>query len=225
MLVGGHAALAWAAVYGVRHAFTTDDLDWHTTDRRAPGVYAERLGAAATLREATDGGFHLAVVNVEDDVGTPRTVDFISGVHGVAHSEQLEQKAVELDIGGIKLRVLHPVHVLCSKVANLNLPGRGRGMDVAQARVAVHVVGAFAHDVARQDPRAARRLAQRVYELAKTEAARDARVRHGVDVYAAIEPWPEMDPDFREHYYVRCRERLDAAHEARVQRLSEGSVG
>ena len=216
VLVGGHAALAWAAVYGVEHGATTTDLDWHTTDRNAVRTYVERLTGTPTLRESTDGGFHLAVVRAVDGAGVDRTVDFISGVHGVAHNEGLEKRALVLELGGCRLKVLHPVHVQCSKFANLSLPNRGDPMDVAQAEIATKVVERFTQSLAEKDPRAARAVAKRVLELARGPAGRAAREKHGLDAFAAIQPWPTMDPDFRERFYPQTRQALDAAFERRL---------
>ena len=66
-----------------------------------------------------------------------RTIDFLATIFGVASNEGVAAKAMTMDVAGANIQVLNPVHLLCSKVANLSLPGRGGPMDVEQARVAV----------------------------------------------------------------------------------------
>jgi hypothetical protein len=122
-------------------------------------------------------------------------------------------------VGGVELHVIHPVHLLASKLANLRLPGRGSPMDVEQARVAIVVAGRFCADVAASNPRQARKLADAIYDVARARRAIEVCVRHGLDALAAVEPWASMDPDFRERRYPRYRARIDELLARERQRL------
>ncbi len=150
------------------------------------------------------------MVRAADRRGVERTIDFLATIFGVASNEGVAAKAMTMDVAGANIQVLNPVHLLCSKVANLSLPGRGGPMDVEQARVAVRVLSSFAEAVAKSDTRRGRAIAKRVLQLAKSPAGWVARERYGVDAFESIQAWECMDRDFRENYFPRVRGKLDA---------------
>ena len=208
VLVGGHATLAWAEAMGVRHGATTDDVDWFAPSVLAVEAYAARLGLPAYVNGSPISP-SLAIVEVPGKVAEDegRSVDLLRIVHGVRNAE-LQKFALELDVAGHTVLAMHPVHVLCSKISNLSLPGRGDPNDVAQARVAVCVAETFLRRTALEAPRSARAHAKRIFDLARKPSGRTAWDKHGIDAFDAVQSWPGMDKDFVGQRYPAWRAEI-----------------
>jgi hypothetical protein len=90
------------------------------------------------------------------------------------------------DIG--RLRVIHPIDVLDSRIQNLHvLPEKRTEAGIAQARLAVDVVRAFIRqEVATRDERAGLKLLERVADIANDIAAVRVFLLYGIDPLKAV---------------------------------------
>jgi hypothetical protein len=115
-------------------------------------------------------------------------VDFLSGVAGLT-TKDLARRAIELDIPEIgRLRVIHPVDVLDSRIQNLHLlPEKRNDAGIAQARLALGVARAFiAREVATRGERVGLKLLERIAEMASDIAAVRIFLLYGIDPLEAI---------------------------------------
>jgi hypothetical protein len=117
-----------------------------------------------------------------------KQVDLLSGVVGLT-TKDLLRRAVEMQVPGIgRLRVMHPIDVLDSRIQNLHLlPEKRNAAGVAQAGLAVSVARAYIQaEIAAQGERAALRLLERVADIARDIAAVRVFLRFGVDPLEAV---------------------------------------
>jgi hypothetical protein len=120
--------------------------------------------------------------------GGIKQVGFLSGVVGLT-TKDLQRRAVEMDVPDIgRLRVLHPIDVLDSRIQNLDLlPEKRTPAGVAQARLAVDVVRAFIRgEIRSRGERAGLKLLERVVAIAAEIAAVRVNLRQGIDPLDAI---------------------------------------
>jgi hypothetical protein len=177
LLVGGQALAFWA-----------DHLDVKRPPRLVSGVTADAdfIGDSVLARELGNRlGWHTWIPALDDS--TPQTgkvtqrtssggvkqVAFLSGVVGLT-TKDLARRAVELEVPGIgRLRVLHPVDVLDSRIQNLHLLAEKRNATgVAQATLAVAVARAYIQgQIATRGERTALKLLERVAGIAGDIAA------------------------------------------------------
>lgn len=107
----------------------------------------------------------------------------------------VRERAVELRLPHVRLRVMHPLDVLKSRLDNLyGLTEKQNELGRAQLRAAIAVARAFLLEAARTEnaPRARRpatlRYASFIERLARSAAGRKVAARHGIHVADAIEP-------------------------------------
>jgi hypothetical protein len=120
--------------------------------------------------------------------GEVKQVDFLSGVVGLT-TKDLARRAIEMDIPDIdRLRVIHPVDVLDSRIQNLHLlPEKRNDAGIAQARLALGVARAFiAREVATRGERVGLKLLERIAEMATDIAAVRVFLLYGIDPLEAV---------------------------------------
>ena len=120
--------------------------------------------------------------------GEVKQVDFLSGVAGLT-TKDLIRRAIELEVPEIgRLRVIHPVDVLDSRIQNLHvLPEKRTDAGIAQARLAVDVARAFVRqEVATRDERAGLKLLERIAAIASDIAAVRVFLLYGIDPLQAV---------------------------------------
>jgi hypothetical protein len=96
-----------------------------------------------------------------------KQVDFLSGVVGLT-TKDLIRRAIEMEMPDIgRLRVIHPIDVLDSRIQNLHLlPEKRTDAGIAQSRLAVDVARAFIRlEVATRDERACLKLLERAADI------------------------------------------------------------
>jgi hypothetical protein len=191
LLVGGQALAFWA-----------DHLQVERPESLISGVTADAdfIGDAAL---ATTLGKHLGwqtwIPSLDDS--TPQTgkvthrtssgvkqVDFLSGVVGLT-TKDLARRAIEIEIPDIgRLRVIHPLDVLDSRIQNLHLlPEKRNDAGIAQARLALGVVRAFtATEVATRGERVGLKLLERIADMATDIAAVRVFLLYGIDPLEAV---------------------------------------
>ena len=130
-LVGGQAINLWAETYYARAAelaefgpYTSKDIDYFGRVQAAEKL-AKALGGTVSTPEIDDATPHTAIVEA-DFQGQHLIIDFLGAVLGV-EPEAMERRAVNLSVpmtlhgepGHILIPVMHPVHCLQSRVANV----------------------------------------------------------------------------------------------------------
>lgn len=120
--------------------------------------------------------------------GKVKRVDFLSGVAGLT-TKDLARRAVEMVIPDIgRLRVIHPLDVLDSRIQNLHLlPEKRNDAGIAQARLSLGVARAFiARQVATHGERIGLKLLERIAQMATDIAAVRVFLLHGIDPLEAV---------------------------------------
>lgn len=142
VLVGGQALNHWCRQFEDApelegKVFTSKDVDFQGT---ASDMYeaAERLHGEP-VRAAKGPTTFLGYVQFQPDDGEGAAkVDFLSAPEGLAASDVYDG-SIEIDIDDIHLRVMHPVHCLASRVANvMTIPNKyDNDHGVSQLRAAI----------------------------------------------------------------------------------------
>jgi hypothetical protein len=111
------------------------------------------LDAEIVVPDFDDPTPNIALVWTTDENGRPLRIDFLAVVHGVR--KNLDESAIEAEIldaeqrpTGITFRVMHPLHMLRSRVANtITLPGYDTPHAIRQVRAAAHCLRAFIESI------------------------------------------------------------------------------
>jgi len=182
IIVGGQAVNFWADRYAADEPallafrpFTSRDLDL-----LAGIANAYRLASAtkSELERPRRGAASPVLANVEVKTGeVVRSVQFLKSVRGVTNRE-IEDNAVQFDIGEVKISVADPITMLKAKLHNLvELDQRGRNdrNHVEVLRFCVHLFFERQLAAAEETDAAAReclRNMQRVLELSRSAIAK-----------------------------------------------------
>ncbi len=192
LLVGGQALAFWADHLQVERpanlvSGVTADADFIGDSVLAKDL-ARRLGWQIWIPALDDSTPQTGKVTHRTKSGQVKQVDFLSGVVGLT-TKDLVRRAIEMEMPGIgRLRVIHPIDVLDSRIQNLHLlPEKRTDAGVAQARLAVDVVRAFIRqEVATRDERVGLKLLERVADIAGDIAAVRVFLLNGVDPLNAV---------------------------------------
>ncbi len=204
LLVGGQALAFWASHYDVERpeelvAQITSDVDFV-----GPGAVAADLGKQLgwkvflpTLDEATS---QTGKVSKTLPDGGVKQIDFLSGVVGL-DTTAIEKRAAESTWPGskVKVRVMHPLDVLMSRIKNLEvLADKRNAAGVAQAHLAVRVAAAFIAQLAKEGNQGRLLDAiERVVDIARDQGALKIYSRYGVDPLRAIPVADVKSPKFQ----------------------------
>jgi hypothetical protein len=192
LLVGGQALAFWADHLQVERPVTlvsgvTADADFIGDSQLAKDL-AKRLGWQIWIPALDDSTPQTGKVTQRTKSGQVKQVDFLSGVVGLT-TKDLVRRAIELEMPQIgRLRVIHPIDVLDSRIQNLHLlPEKRTEAGIAQARLAVDVARAFIRsEVVTRDERAGLKLLERVADIAGDMAAVRVFLLYGVDPLKAV---------------------------------------
>jgi hypothetical protein len=192
LLVGGQALAFWADHLQVERpanlvSGVTADADFIGDSFLARDL-AKRLGWQLWIPALDDSTPQTGKVTQRTKGGQVKQVDFLSGVIGLT-SKDLVRRAIEMEIPQIgRLRVIHPIDVLDSRIQNLHLlPEKRTDAGIAQARLGVNVARAFIRsEVATRDERAGLKLLERVADIADDMAAVRVFLLYGVDPLKAV---------------------------------------
>ena len=114
-------------------------------------------------------------------------VDFLASVAGLA-TVDVVRRAVEMEVPQIgRLRVMHPIDVLDSRVQNLDLiPSKRTPAGVSQAKLAIDVARAsVAAEIVERGEKKALRLLERIAAIAADDGATRVFLRYGIDPLAS----------------------------------------
>lgn len=192
LLVGGQALAFWADHLQVERpadlvSGVTADADF-IGDAALARALGSRLGWETWIPPLDDATPQTGKVTHRTKAGGVKQVDFLSGVVGLT-TKDLARRAFELEVPDIgRLRVIHPIDVLDSRIQNLHLlPGKRTHAGIAQARLAVNLVRAYIRrEVASDGEKAGLRLLERVADIARDIAAVRVFLLYAVDPLEAI---------------------------------------
>jgi hypothetical protein len=192
LLVGGQALAFWADRLDVSRPAALESGVTADADFIGDASLAQRLGRElgwkTWLPTLDDASPQTGKVTRTLPDGTIKQVDFLSGVAGLT-TKDLNRRAVELVVPNIgRLRVLHPVDVLDSRIQNLRLiPAKRNQAGLAQAQLAIDVVRTYiAATIQAEGERAGLRLLERVVSIASDLASRQVFLLHGIDPLLAV---------------------------------------
>lgn len=150
ILVGGQAIETWGVVFDVlaptgdRYPLT-EDTDWLGSAEDAKWL-CNLLGLDNTeifFPSVDDMTPSSALAYLSRPGGRIVMMDFLHSIVG-PKNEKVRKLAMEIVVGGTKVRVLHPLLCLESRMANLrDIPAKRRGNGPMQAVWAVNIVRAF----------------------------------------------------------------------------------
>lgn len=229
LLVGGQALAFWAAHYAVARPLELAAQITADVDFVGRGSIASRLGKALgwnvflpTLDDATS---QTGKVTKQVPGGGVKQIDFLSGVVGL-DTTAIEKRAAETTLGGSdsKIRVMHPLDVLASRIKNVEvLPEKRDRIGLAQAKLAVNVAGAFLRELAAKgDGRSLLNAVERVIDLALDPGALKVHARFGIDPLAAITPDDITTPEFHEERWPRVLSEVDRHRRALARDYAGG---
>lgn len=192
LLVGGQALAFWADHLQVERpenlaSGVTADADF-IGDAALAATLGKRLGWQTWIPSLDDSTPQTGKVTHRTKSGKVKQVDFLSGVVGLT-TKDLARRAIEMAIPDIgRLRVIHPVDVLDSRIQNLHLlPEKRNDAGIAQARLALGVARAFvAREVATRGERVGLKLLERIAEMATDIAAVRVFLLYGIDPLEAV---------------------------------------
>ncbi len=192
LLVGGQALAFWADHLQVARpadlsSGVTADADFIGDSVLAKDL-GKRLGWQTWIPALDDSTPQTGKVTHRTRSGEIKQVDFLSGVVGL-NTKDLARRAIELEVPQIgRLRVIHPIDVLDSRIQNLHLlPEKRTQAGKAQARLAVDVARAFiSQEIAARGERVALKLLERVAEIAGDIAAIRVFLLYGIDPLQAV---------------------------------------
>jgi hypothetical protein len=202
VLVGGQALAFWVYRLGVvvpegipgisnDADFLSIDGDPRSVDRFARVLGGQTLFPGPRALTALLGQAFVPLPG--DEV---LNVDVLRQVFGLG-TEAVAKRAVQAQLGSATFRVMHPLHVLQSRLLNLHkLPEKQNDKGLMQLRLAVDVVREHLRQVATSQLAAQvaagrgplQRLVSDVERLARDDAGRKVARRHGVHVADAIDP-------------------------------------
>ncbi len=204
VLVGGQALEVWSVLLNVppptgNGSPLTEDTDWLGSAADAKwlaGLLDDTMVVDLKLATLDDSTANTAVMLLHRD-GTNRVLlmDFLHSVTGLTDKE-IQALAVPIDLphkddgGTITLRVLHPLHCMASRLANLKTHASKRnGNGVQQAEWAIHILAAWLNTVALGGNEAqVRKACTSVADLAYKDYSQYCYHTYGLDPLKAITP-------------------------------------
>lgn len=213
VLVGGQALGVWIGYFKLEAELevpvTSEDVDFVASQDDAL-LIARELKGQVRLAQPFDHSPNLATVEVPRDGDSHLEIDILKCVFGV-ENEDLRREARGVEIQGTTFLVMHPVHVLESRIANtLQLQGRyesPRGL--AQLKAAVMCTHEYLRAVSMADMAVALEWARRVANWAHDNAKGDlAWRRHKIDLLDAV-PLEALSFDFRNREWPYLLARVE----------------
>ena len=211
ILVGGQALNVLAVHYGLDAIATavSNDIDFFgnaTLAREAGKAWGGRTRKPDMDNHTPNSALVLVEIH-----GQTHQIDFMSQILGVQANE-LENWAASVEVGGKAFHVMHPLHVLQSQLQNVYgvLDRRSMGpRALSRTALAIKVAERSTREYLDDgDIRAARKAAERVVEIAATEAGLRAWHADRLDLLTAIpshNKWPE---EFLEKRLPQIRDML-----------------
>lgn len=186
-IVGGQSLNLWAERYSDRFPeldaygpFTSKDIDYFG-HRQAAAKLANALDGELLCPSMDDATPNTAVVRATIN-GRLVVIDFIASVLGIMHVDHLKRHAVQITArmrgvdgshhGSIAIPVMHPVHCMISRIANVLSPATRRQDDNAMRQLAASrwvVYGYLQEMLESSEIRAATDVVQDLYDYIRSD--------------------------------------------------------
>jgi hypothetical protein len=149
-----------------------------------------------------------------------KQIDFLGSIVGLK-TEGIQRRAVVLNLAnGIRVRVLHPLDVLESRLKNLaQLPSKRDSQGIAQAHLAIDVVRCFLEQLLSEEP--ARRLLdaiERVIRMAQEKSLETVFHDYEIDLLDAVPADRVSSEEFRTRRWPQILTLMTEQRRAYAQR-------
>lgn len=205
VLVGGQSLAIWVDRYDlalpVGVASVSSDVDFLSLavgadGRRLVQQLAQRLNGRSLFPSRRALTALIGQVQIETAPGSSLSVDIIHRIMGPS-IEHVVQRALQVELGAARFRLMHPLDVLHSRLANLHqLRSKQDDKGRMQLALAIAVAREFVREQART-AQGSRGLASgrspvqgyvsAIERLATSDAGRKSAARHGLHVADAID--------------------------------------
>ena len=206
LLVGGQALAFWAQYYqvkplGVLAVNVTSDADFVGTAQVARDLSQslKPLGWRYWQPSVDDATPQTAKLSKRIEGQGIKQIDFLNSIVGLK-TEAIQRRAVVLNLtDGIRVRVLHPLDVLESRLKNLaQLPSKRDPQGIAQAHLAIDVVSSFLEQLLTEQPaRWSLDAIERVVRIAQEKSLETVIHDFGLDLLNAIPADRVSSEEFR----------------------------
>jgi len=224
LLVGGQALAVWATWFEIE---TPAELsDKVTTDADFVGSKADASALNKHLHwtmwkpQVGDHTSQTAKLTKLVENHGVKQIDFLSAIIGL-DTREIRKRAVSLTLPpATRINVLHPVHVMASRLKNLQLlPEKQNAIGVAQARLSIKIVAAFLEDrIAADGSHGALTWVERVADIALDSSLGNTLDQYGLDPLQSV-PADKIDiPDFKAKRWPQLLERAGEARQTRTRR-------
>ncbi len=227
LLVGGQALAFWAQHYqlrlpGVLSANVTSDADFVGAAQVARDLWRslKPMGWRYWQPSADDATSQTAKLTKRIEGQGIKQIDFLGSIVGLK-TEGIQQRATVLNLAdGMRIRVLHPLDVLESRLKNLaELPSKRAPQGIAQAHLAIDVVRCFLEQLLREGP--PRRLfnaIDRVARMAQEKSLESVFYGYGLDLLAAVPADRVPSEEFRTRRWPQILTLITDQRRAHAQR-------
>lgn len=201
VLVGGQSLNFWAEQFRE----TVPELD-----RLAPfqSKDIDFLGSVADVEACARHLGGKVAYPMPDQVATPQVgivhcvvngrnvrIDFLGYLAGV-DTKLARSSAIPAEIDGVILRVLHPVAIVQSRLANIFTLRRSDPLAVRQMQISVYVAREYMRLAAAENKRIGLNLVERVFKIALSARGTRLWLDHNIDIFAAVQPFPGLPDSF-----------------------------
>lgn len=208
VLIGGQALNLWAERYSSSTPelaavapFTSKDIDFYGSASQVARC-AELLGGTHRLFNVNDRTAAAGVVTTPSGF----EIDLVHAPRGV-RPDQLALRAVYLS----SVRVMHPMHVLESRAANVVHIPRADEHSLKQLRAAVIIAREFIREVLRdRGAREAHPLNEWAFTIAASDDSLAVWRAFAIDMFAAVLQDPELGEPFATRRYPQMAAKVMA---------------
>jgi hypothetical protein len=252
ILVGGQALGIWVDLLidpdrldELGGPVTSKDVDFFGS-RHLARELADHLGGRVVEPDPEHVGTPEAALVLYERDGETIQIDIMGRLAGLSNKE-IENGWIEQPYGQetdqVLIRILAPMEILLSRIANVTVLRRGTPGAIRQLRIAPHVVEAFIRQRldAMLDPdnqadpdliRVLRRIAQgairKLIHFGRAPELDRIYLDHGVDLIAhawALSDHPAWDPKFVEHQMLGAAEEGAAQRARRIEERTRKDPG
>ncbi len=185
-LVGGQAVALWEHLLGLPILTETVDIDFLGDAAQALEL-AEALAYRCRIPSAEDPTPNTAILV---DAHGQVVADVLAYVAGLNETDILRRRVRLESAAGQVFFVLHPFDCLASRLANVALiPGKRSPRGYDQLRAAIGVCRAYLRGlIAAGKSGEAIRIANRIFDLAATDAGKRVFLQQAIDLLEALPP-------------------------------------
>lgn len=227
LLVGGQSLAFWAQYYqvkplGVLSVNVTSDADFVGTAQVARDLSQslKPLGWRYWQPSVDDATTQTAKLSKRIEGQGIKQVDFLGSIVGLK-TEGIQRRAVVLNLAnGIRVRVLHPLDVLESRLKNLaQLPSKRDSQGIAQAHLAIDVMRCFLEQLlSEESPRRLLDAIERVVRMAQEKSLEGVFHDYEINLLDAVPADRVSSEEFRTHRWPQILTLMTEQRRAYAQR-------